>query len=124
MQLTPNFKREEFACKGQSCCGGSAPVSINLVLALQALRDRIDQPLTITSGFRCIKHNAAVDGAKTSQHLYGTAADIAVPKGLSPLELYRLADESGLFDGLGLYDWGVHVDVRGTKARWDYRIRK
>lgn len=122
--LSTNFSRGEFACKGKNCCGGSAPVNTNLVLALQVLRERIGQPLTITSGFRCIKHNAAVGGAKNSQHLYGTAADITAPKGLNSVELYHLADEIGLFDGLGLYDWGIHVDVRGSNASWDYRTGK
>jgi len=26
--------------------------------------------------------------------------------------------------GLGLYDTFVHYDIRGTKARWDYRKNK
>lgn len=120
--LTKNFNRAEFACKGQNCCGNSAPVSVRLVHAIQALRDKLGVPLTINSGFRCVKHNKAVGGAASSQHLYGTAADIKA-KGITPAELFGIAEQLGLFDGIGLYDWGIHVDVRGVKARWDYRSK-
>lgn len=123
--LTLNFNRAEFACKGNgNCCGGSAPISMELATALQTLRDKAGLPLTINSGFRCVKHNAAVGGAKHSQHLYGTAADVALPQGFSPVQFAALADSLNKFDGLGIYDWGLHVDVRGTKARWDYRSKK
>ena len=122
--LTKNFNRSEFACKGANCCGHSAPVSMRLVYNLQALRTLIGQPLAINSGFRCNKHNKAVGGAQNSQHIYGTAADIATPKGWTAKQLYDLAESLMLFDGIGIYDWGIHVDVRGTKTRWDYRKNK
>ena len=124
--LTKNFNRSEFACKGANCCGHSAPVSLELVEGLQFLRDMAKVPLLITSGFRCNKHNSTMKppGAKNSQHIYGTAADIATPKGWAAKELYDLAESLMLFDGIGIYDWGVHVDVRGTKARWDHRKSK
>lgn len=121
--LTQNFNRAEFACKGKNCCGGSAPINPELVECLQFLRDMAKVPLTINSGFRCVKHNKVVGGAPHSQHLYGMAADIATPKGWKAEELYKLAESLGPFDGIGLYDWGVHVDLRGTAARWDYRSK-
>ena len=34
--------------------------------------------MVVTSGYRCPIHNAAIGGAAESQHIYGTAADIAV----------------------------------------------
>ena len=57
--LSKNFNRSEFACKGKNCCGHSAAVHPDLVDALQALRDRIGKPLSITSGFRCNRRWAA-----------------------------------------------------------------
>lgn len=123
--LTLNFNRAEFACKGsRNCCGGSAPVSMQLVAALQAFRDLTNMPLRINSGFRCVKHNQAVGGAKNSQHIFGTAADIALPQGCLPLQFAALADSLNQFDGIGIYNWGIHVDIRGAKARWDYRTIK
>ncbi len=64
--LSKNFNRSEFACKGKNCCGHSAAVHPDLVDALQALRDHIGKPLSITSGFRCNRHNKAVGGAEQS----------------------------------------------------------
>ncbi len=64
--LSKNFNRSEFACKGTNCCGHSAPVQPELVSALQALRDQLNLPLSITSGFRCNRHNESVGGADRS----------------------------------------------------------
>ena len=35
-------------------------------------------------------------------------------------QMAKLAEQAG-FSGIGKYNWGVHVDVRKTPARWDYR---
>lgn len=43
---------------------------------LQPIRDKYGYPITVTSGYRCTKLNAAVGGVKNSQHLTGEAADI------------------------------------------------
>lgn len=43
---------------------------------LQPIRDRLQRPLIITSGFRSPELNKVVGGAKTSQHQDGEAADI------------------------------------------------
>ncbi|MCH5225263.1 MAG: peptidase M15 [Muribaculaceae bacterium] len=44
---------------------------------LQPIRDRLGAPLRVTSAFRSRRLNNAVGGAKTSQHLFGEAADIS-----------------------------------------------
>jgi uncharacterized protein YcbK (DUF882 family) len=119
--LSKNFNRSEFVCRGQNCCDHSAAVHPGLVDALQALRDRIDTPLSIASGFRCNRYNKDVNGAKHSFHTLGMAADVNCPAGISPEGLALIAEEISLFreGGIGIYpDW-VHVDVRTTgKARW------
>ncbi len=115
--LSENFSRSEFGCR---CCG-EAKVDPGLIAALQKLRDLAGAPITVISGYRCPKHNAAVGGAKRSQHMLGKAADIVI-KGLTPFETYRLAEKVEAFSngGMGLYPGHgfVHVDVRGHKARW------
>lgn len=116
--ITKNFTRNEFQCS----CGCSAQmVDEMLVQKLQTIRTVYDTPLKITSGYRCVKHNAAVGGAKSSKHLYGIAADVKDPTGkLNPVALAILA--SNTFGGVGVYWYGtaafVHVDVRKTKATW------
>ncbi len=81
------------------------------------MRQLCGKPLVINSGYRCPNHNANVGGEKNSYHLVGEAADVAAPPGISPEELALIAEKAGA-DGIGIYPWGVHVDVRGYSARW------
>ena len=116
-QLTYNFKRSEFACKGKACCGGSAPIDMHLVTLLQAIRNAIETPITILSGFRCRTHNAAVEGAHPdSYHTLGMAADICA-RGMTAKELYIVCLRVFDLEGYGFaicYDHRgfVHIDVR------------
>lgn len=118
--LSKNFSRSEFACNGQKCCGGSAPVHPGLITALQELRDKIGAPLIVSSGFRCKTFNAAINGAENSQHMHGMAADLLIPNGWTPERLAELAETVPLFHGggIGIYPTWVHVDVRKDRARW------
>jgi zinc D-Ala-D-Ala carboxypeptidase len=43
---------------------------------LQPLRDALGYPISVTSGYRCLRLNTEIKGAKNSQHIYGQAADI------------------------------------------------
>lgn len=45
---------------------------------LQPIRDKWRGAIIVTSGYRSERLNKVVGGAKTSQHLYGEAADITV----------------------------------------------
>jgi uncharacterized protein YcbK (DUF882 family) len=119
--ISKNFNRIEFACKGKNCCDHSAAVHPDLIDALQALRDLIGKPLSITSGFRCNRHNKNVGGAEHSFHTLGMAADVSCPGGPTPNELAELAESIPLFrnGGIGVYPSWVHLDVRKSgQARW------
>jgi uncharacterized protein YcbK (DUF882 family) len=115
--LTQHFKRSEFACKGKDCCGGSAPIDPRLVSLLQAVRNALDAPIIVLSGFRCRTHNGRVEGAHPeSYHTLGMAADITV-KGMTAKELYevclRVFDMEGYGFGICYDSRGfVHVDIR------------
>ena len=106
MKLSEHFDSSEFACK---CgCGGlnnGAGVNPRLVQVLERMRQLCGSPLELSCAYRCPKH------------VYGIAADVQTPPGLTPEELLRVAEQAGA-DGIGLYTWGVHVDVRGYAARW------
>ena len=120
-QLSPSFKVREFACKGSDV----VLIDDELVVLLQCIREHFGKAVTITSGYRTAAHNAAVGGAKSSQHLLGRAADIRV-EGVSVEDIAAYA-ESLMPDwgGVGRYPvkagratgW-VHVDTRADKARW------
>ena len=43
---------------------------------LEQLRSAVGVPLIVTSGYRCPRHNARVDGSARSLHMSGRAADI------------------------------------------------
>lgn len=114
------FRKAEFACKCGKCGGFPVDVDHQLVELLDVARDHFGVPIYINSGIRCKTHNKAVGGASQSRHcLYGDAADIAV-SGIAPRTVYNffetLLPNSG---GLGLYNWGIHVDTRPNKARWN-----
>jgi uncharacterized protein YcbK (DUF882 family) len=116
------FYRWEFACKGDDCCGHSAPVSKDLIYVLDDMREALGHRLRISSGFRCYKHNASEEvGSKdSSQHTKGLAADIYAD-GEDIDYLARVAFQSGA-TAVGKYTWGIHVDVReGSDKEWDYR---
>lgn len=116
--LSPNFTRDEFACR---CGCGFDKVSPELVAALQLLRSKLNRPITISSGCRCKKYNASaqVGGSKNSQHLLGTAVDIVV-EGLTTTRVAQVAETIPAFanGGIGVYSTWVHLDVRHGRARW------
>ena len=124
--MTKNFSKSEFESK----CGREMPEEVyhNVVKVanqLQYLRDYLAKPIRVNSAYRSPEHNASVGGVKTSQHILGKAADIAI-KSMPTEILYQhiedaISNGEMLQGGLGLYDTFVHYDIRGTKARWDYR---
>lgn len=122
-QLTKNFFISEF----ESSDGAKMPLDVakniqQLAINLQVLRDYLQKPIEITSGYRSPAHNAKIGGAKSSQHMYGRAADIKV-QNTSPLAVKKaietlIAAGKMKEGGIGIYPTWVHYDTRGTKARW------
>lgn len=113
--VNPYFKREEFACQ---CGCGQCGVDAELLDSLTKIREHFNAPVTITSGNRCIKHNASVGGAENSKHVAGIAADFKV-SGVCPAEVASTLHTwyPGKY-GIGVYPSWVHLDVREQKARW------
>lgn len=50
-----------------------------IVKVLQPLRNKINKPMIITSGYRCFELNKIVGGALNSHHTMGQAVDFCVP---------------------------------------------
>lgn len=124
MKLTKNFNREEFDCKD----GTEVPCEYILNVKevadnLQVLRDYLEVPVIVTgSGYRTPSHNKKVGGAKFSQHLTASGADINA-KGYKPKQLAEVIELLILKGkmkqgGIGVYPNFVHYDIRGHKARW------
>lgn len=93
-------------------------MSPQALTAFDALQNSWDQPLQVTSAYRDPQHNAAVGGAKGSQHMSGNAYDISVanmPREMQ-LKLIEEAKAAG-FEGVGIYDGSLHFDV-GPERAW------
>lgn len=117
IQLSRNFNLREFVCKGgKSCCNGTVMIDPELIRRLQAMRDELDLPINIASGFRCPDYNKRVGGVKNSYHMRGQAADIK--SSVSAEKLYTLAQKYFADGGIGRYDTFVHVDT-GPQRRWN-----
>ncbi|MDR7130697.1 uncharacterized protein YcbK (DUF882 family) [Algoriphagus sp. 4150] len=123
LMLTRYFEQSEFTCK----CGCEFPYELtdnvyNLAVNLEIIRNYINSPIIVNSGYRCKKHNANEGGKSKSKHLIAIAADIKV-KGLTPKQLAsvikKLMDEGKIkAGGLKAYRTFVHYDIRGNYVTW------
>ena len=105
------FKIEEFKCK----CGCDAiRIHPRLLEQIDNARDRAGIPFKITSGYRCKNHNRAVGGAVDSQHLKGTAVDIACSNSADRLIIIKALIQAG-FTGIGIAKHFVHGDIRNSE---------
>ena len=112
-QLSKNFNQREFACR--HC--GMVYVEPELITILQALRDTVNKPIKVTSGYRCPTHNKNIGGAAQSRHMQGQAADLLV-SGMTPAAVAQVAARVGA-GGIGIYKSGfTHVDI-GPERRWN-----
>ena len=93
-----------------------------LLNLLNRIRREWGKPVLVNSGYRSPEYNATITGAvANSYHTKGMAADIRPDDPRLIPELQDLCLELNKEGGVGLYDSFVHVDVRGHRARWDYR---
>lgn len=115
--ITKNFTVQEMACP---CCNACSMVK-TFMDALQKLRDGIDCPIHINSGFRCEKHNLSVNGSKGSSHLIGRAADISCYG--SPHRMKIISNAIGIFNRIGIRRDFIHIDLDTQKDQeliWIY----
>ena len=122
--MTEHFALEEFTHSDTAnSCGidNTAPPEVEaelerLMLVMEEVRIILDdQPITITSGYRCLELNAEVNGAADSAHCSGRACDFVCPTFGTPLDICKRL-EPYLFD-LGVdqliheYDGWVHLAI-------------
>ena len=85
---------------------------------LQPVRELINKPMIITSGYRNEKLNAIVKGAKNSQHLKGQAADFKIDN-MKPDEIIaKIKNSNIIYDQLinEKNQW-VHISYNKNKNR-------
>ncbi len=87
MRLTKNFTLEELIFSETAARKGieNAPTeeALNnlqkLAEGLQDVRDLLDKPILISSGYRCLELNTLLGSKPTSAHVRGLAADFICP---------------------------------------------
>ena len=108
MKLTEHFTLEEMIVSEYAARNGikntpSATAVQNLILlcqnVLEPLRQIVQKPVIITSGYRSKKVNEAIGGSSTSQHMKGQAADFIVI-GLTLDEVFTIVAGQLPFDQL------------------------
>jgi uncharacterized protein YcbK (DUF882 family) len=107
----PNFTREELQCKYTKECD----MQPDMMEILQKIRDTIEKPIFISSGFRSVKHPVEQEKAKPGEHTFGMAVDI-ICHGARALEIIWLAQSYGV-KRIGVHQKGnpngrfVHIGI-------------
>lgn len=133
-QISKNFTVEEFTYSRKAIENGidnmpgeSQIAAIRLLITqlIQPLRDRLGEPIAITSGYRCPGVNRLVGGVVNSQHTRGEAADCYAACG--PERLLEVLIDSGLsFDQAIVYrkrnSCTCLIRRRGTGGRLSFEF--
>lgn len=128
--LSRHFSRAEYSCK---CGCGLDNIDLQLISISEIIRHHEgDKSMTPNSACRCVEHNEKVQKianknytpfSSTSKHLPFGLYDLCRAgdfKSENPKKLYDFLDSLfGNIYGLGVYNWGIHVDTRPEKARWN-----
>ena len=110
-RLSKNFKLHEFTDSEKATKLGVDNLAqltqqnyINIealcVNVLQKVRDMIEVPIHVSSGFRCRLVNKAANGATKSQHMKGEAADLCCADNK---RLAEIIEKNGKYDQMIKY---------------------
>ena len=125
INVSKHFVSSEFDCPCNACT--VTLVQPDLVSKLENLRVAINQPLKISSGYRCESYQLELKlrGFETakgiSQHQLGAAADLLC-EGMTGESLEHFARQAG-FTSVGVGHSFIHVDLRPGNRRWTYAKR-
>lgn len=115
-----HFTEAEFRCK---CGCGRADMDQQFVERLDSVREYLERPLIISSGYRCPDHNEAVSSTgRNGPHTTGKAADIKISRGFARTALTTFCLR---FSGIGINQKGpdsgrfIHVDDLPVRV-WTY----
>jgi flagellar protein FlgJ len=125
LKLSKNFTVGEFARSGNKAFT-PARIDPKFVACLQRIRDDVDRPVRINSGYRSDSYNTALYRARgekptRSQHISGRAADIKIGR-MTGKEIAEAAiDACGPQIAVGLGPQYAHIDMRGHFKIWKYK---
>lgn len=126
-KLSAHFSTKEMDCQCNYESCKEQRISVDLVERIENIRVDVNQPLVVTSAFRCGKHQedirnsgvSTVVAKKQSQHELGNAVDIR-PKDKAGIRGPFLLICSHYFTTIGLSDKFLHVDTRKETIQWEY----
>lgn len=121
MQLSKNFTLDEFLVSQTAARHGIDMTPSPAVIAnirelvetcLQPLRDDVQAPIFISSGYRPMDLNTIIGGSMTSAHIDGRAADFIVT-GMTPLDVCHRIEKLGLPYDQCIHEFGrwVHLGI-------------
>jgi uncharacterized protein YcbK (DUF882 family) len=117
----PNFTKEEFDCK----VTGENNMQHEFMEVLQKIRIDFGKSITITSGFRSIKHPIEAKKLHSNgEHTTGNCADILCITGSDRFKLIELALKHGI-TRIGVAKNFLHLGIGGKGLPcyviWDYQ---
>lgn len=116
------FKASELACKC-GCGKGEADMDQAFLNRLDMLRTAVNEPMVLTSAFRCNNWNMKCGGEPKSYHLTGRAVDIACADSARRHKIVANALQLGFTVGIDAAF--VHVDSRdGLKFIFLYPVKE
>lgn len=120
-ELYPNFSKGEFDCKHT----GENNMQHEFMKKLQQVREVFNKPMTVTSGFRSVKH--PIEARKThsnGEHTQGTCADIYCDNGTDRYRLISIALDCGI-TRIGIAKNFLHLGIGGkglpNYVIWEYQ---
>lgn len=138
MILSKHFSLDEFLASETAdklgidntlCVSSDTYIVANLEMlcrfTLEPIRNKLNCPVFVSSGYRCARLNMEVGGSPTSDHRYGLAADIYFDDFAKKwFEVVMLLITSAIpFDQLIVYKNFLHIGVGSAMRRQvlDYR---
>ncbi len=108
-----HFERKEFKCKcGNVYCNGyPAEPEEKLVRVADRVREHFGSYATVSSGLRCTKHNANVDGVSNSRHLTGKAMDFCISGKTAAQVLEYVQKQTEIRHAYAIDSQFVHMDI-------------
>ena len=145
MKLTPHFSLEEFTHSSTALSQGinnglnpenpaHAKIISNLrnlcEQVLEPLRTHVNEPVIISSGYRCPQLNKLVGGSSTSQHMKGEACDIHLSDQKKLREWFTWLMDNCNFDQLILerayktsnHYW-IHVSCKSNPSKNRHQVK-
>lgn len=123
-RISDHFSTKEMTCRCSFPDCVDQRISKDLIEKLEKVRVELDQPMIVTSAYRCSEYQAYLRSsgtntvvAKKSTHETGDAVDV-VPKDKKMEGFEDICAKH--FDSIGLASNFLHLDTRKGKRRWNY----